>query len=210
MRKVAFFNFIILFLISLAWAQEKVEAPVLNVGDKWTYRADNGWEWTVETIGVEKDSYVIVWLMPEGGARGEWKQFYDKKSLNCVKVIKDGKEDRDERNRLKKWYDFPLHKGKKWKFTFSSYSYSRREYYDAYTEFLVGGFEDIEVPAGKFKAIKVRGKLVVFTQPRVVEGFSNYWWSPEVKAVIKEEKEVGAIWSKADYMKYELISFGLK
>jgi len=210
MKRMMILSCLILFLAPIIWAQEKVVAPVWKVGDKWTYRADNGWEWTVETISIEKDFYVNVWLMPEGGSKGEWKQFYEKKNMNCVKVIKDGKEDKEERNRLKKRYDFPLYEGKKWSLNYSSYSHSRHQYYDCFEEFLVGGFEDVEVPAGKFRAIKVKVKFTVLEQPRNLMGIYHYWWSPDVKAIIKEQKEMADVWRKAEYMKYELISFELK
>ncbi len=94
MKRMMIVSCLILFLTPIIWAQEKVEAPVINAGDKWTYRADNGWQWTVETVGVEKDFYVNTWIMPEGALKGEWKQFYEKKTMNCVKVIKDGKEEK--------------------------------------------------------------------------------------------------------------------
>jgi hypothetical protein len=57
---------LILFLASLTWEQEKVEAPVIYIGSKWTYRADNGQEWITESIGEEKDLYILLTMMPEG------------------------------------------------------------------------------------------------------------------------------------------------
>lgn len=201
---------LIIFLAPIIWAQEKVEAPVWKVGDKWTYRADNGWEWTVETITDETGLYTNAFVMPEGDWKGKWKLDYDKKNMNCVKVIRDGKEDKDERNRLKKRYDFPLYKGKNWKSSYRFYFPAMRQDFDFFEEFSVVGFEDIEVPAGKFKTIKVKVKASLSISGRFLDGFYYYWWSPDVKAVIKEQKEMGEIWAKAPFMKHELVSFELK
>jgi hypothetical protein len=198
---------LILFLASLAWEQEKVEAPVINVGSKWTYRADNGQEWMDETIGEEKDLYIFLTT-----GKSEWKRYYDKKNMNCVKVLRDGKEDKDDKNRLKKRFDFPLYLGKKWKYLYTVFSPMTRKYVDTLTEVSVLGFEDVSVMAGRFRAIKIRNEINAIggchCRDKSYRKFHS-WYSPDVKALIKFEREPGAPYTY-DYMKYELVSFELK
>jgi len=98
MKKMIILSCLILFLATITWAQEKVEAPVINVGSKWITKADNGWEFKSELIGEEKDVYVFSSGVPEGRRKGEWKLFYSKKNMNCAKVIRDGKEDKEVRD----------------------------------------------------------------------------------------------------------------
>ena len=65
MKKLMILSCLTLFLTQMVWAQEKVEVPVINVGDKWTFKAENGWEWTTEAIGMEKDLYIFLTMRSE-------------------------------------------------------------------------------------------------------------------------------------------------
>lgn len=111
---------LILFLASLAWEQEKVEAPVINVGSKWTYRTDTGKEWMTELIVEEEDLYIFLTMgnsnispIPENERKSEWKRYYNKKNMNCVKTFRDGKEAKQDGYIHKKDFDFPLYLAKK-------------------------------------------------------------------------------------------------
>ncbi|MDI6755559.1 MAG: hypothetical protein QME78_14325 [Thermodesulfobacteriota bacterium] len=54
MRKIIFLAWVILSFPVIAWAQEKIEAPVWNIGDKW----DFGQEGFLEVVGVDKNGFV--------------------------------------------------------------------------------------------------------------------------------------------------------
>jgi hypothetical protein len=188
-------------------AQERIEAPVWKMGEKWTFRYDTGGEWTVEIVTEEKDYYVDSSTRIEGRLIGKYKRLYDKKTLNCVKVIKDGKESKQERDMLKKYFDFPLYTGKNWNYRYGILSSSGRPI-DLVAELSAVNFEDIEVPAGKFRAIKVKNKTSVLGTSS--SGMLHYWWSPDAKAAVKVEYEAGSFWGTPGYNKFELISFELK
>ena len=47
MKKIVLLLGIFLLFPSITWAQEKVEAPVWNVGDKWVFTQGN-----IEVVGV--------------------------------------------------------------------------------------------------------------------------------------------------------------
>jgi hypothetical protein len=204
---------LILFLASLAWEQEKVEAPVINVGSKWTYRADNGQEWMTETIGEEKDLYIFLTMMRQGIEKGEWKRYYDKKNMNCVKVLRDGREDKEDKNRLRKRFDFPLYLGKKWNYRYTlSPLMKGKQDRDLLAELSVVGFEDTNVMAGKFRAVKISNETYAIggchCRDKSYRKF-HFWYSPDVKATIKLERELSGFMTY-DYIKYELVSFELK
>ena len=54
MRKITFILWIFLLFPSIIWAQEKVEVPVWNVGDKWVFTQGN-----IEVVGSDQNSYIL-------------------------------------------------------------------------------------------------------------------------------------------------------
>ena len=55
MKKIAFLvGCLILFVAPTVFAQEKVEAPVWNVGDKWVFTQGN-----IEVVGIDQNSYTL-------------------------------------------------------------------------------------------------------------------------------------------------------
>ena len=206
MKKVVILGCLILFSVPAIWAQEKAEPPVWKVGDKWTYKTDTGIEVTNETVGDEKDLFIIA-------RSDKVTLYYDKKDMSCVKAIRDGKEDKEERDRVRKNYNFPLVSGKKWTSRYSFYNPAYRMDNDILAEYSVVGVEDVEVPAGKFKAFKVMVKLnITELRPpqRQLFGAFYYWWAPDVRGLIKYETDKSDIWERAKFRKYELVSFDLK
>ncbi len=61
MKKMIFLVCLTLFLVPMVWAQEKTEAPVWNVGDKWTYKSHTVREgkWTNKVVDVKEDLYIV-------------------------------------------------------------------------------------------------------------------------------------------------------
>ena len=208
MKRMIFLGCLVLFSSTMLSAQERIEAPVWKMGEKWTFRYDTGGEWTVEIVGEEKDFYVDSSTRTEGRLIGKYKRFYDKKTLNCVEIIKDGKESKQERDMLKKYFDFPLYTGKNWTYRFGGLSSSPGRDIDLLAELSAVNFEDIEVPAGKFRAIKVKNKTSVLGTNS--SGVLHYWWSHDAKAAVKVEYVASSFWANLGYNKFELISFELK
>ncbi len=133
--------------------------------------------------------------------------------MTCVKAIRDGKENKEERARLKNVYNFPLFSGKKWTSRYSFYNPAYRMDNDISAEYSVIGVEDVEVPAGKFKAFKVMIKLGIteLNPPqRQLSGAYYYWWAPDARGLIKYETDKSDIWEGAKFRRYELVSFSLK
>jgi hypothetical protein len=206
MKKAAILGCLILFLTPIIWAQEKVESPVWKVGDKWTYKTDTGIEWTNEVIGDEKGLFIIA-------SRDKLILSYDKKDMSCVKAVRGKKEDKEETGRLKNLYNFPLFSGKNWTSRYSFYNPSYNMNNNILAEYSVIGVDDVEVPAGKFKAFKVMVKLSIteLNPPqRQLSGAYYYWWAPDARGLIKYETDKSDIWERAKFRKYELVSFDVK
>jgi hypothetical protein len=117
--------------------------------------------------------------------------------------------DKDKRipyeGRNKRLFNFPLDIGKSWKDKFISKG-ALKEY--TYLEtFTVLGWEDIVVQAGKFKTVKIEYKQANADEP-AKEGKLWYWYSPDVKYMVKCQYGKGDYWD-ASY-DWELTSFELK
>ena len=118
----------------------------------------------------------------------------------------------------RKLLDFPLTIGKKWKDTYSgvlkwegAYSWKQGQTTDEllfFENYRVLGWEEVEVQAGKFKALKVEYKRE-WDSPATgrQEGKVWYWYTPEVKYLIRAEYEKTQIWGK--FSDWELTSFHL-
>ena len=86
--------------------------------------------------------------------------------------------------------------------------------YEYSENYKVLGWEDAEVRAGKFKALRLEYK-------RIITGASGwgamgqeiknlYWYSPDVKYFVKCEYDKGWMKGEKEIFNWELISFQLK
>jgi hypothetical protein len=217
MKQMIFVASLIVFLAATAFAQEKVEAPVWNQGDKWVFDREG----PMEVIGCDPQCFSVKFL------GGIFRQdvsgiaVFDRSTLNVKYVLE--KEKRKAYSGFRKMIlNFPFIPGKQWK---DLYQVDERggfggmfavEYHET---FRVLGGEEIEVPAGKFKAIKLEYKL----QPKWREGIgwltgtessAFYWYSPEVKNLVKCQYEKGyreaIMQDRGARENWELVSYELK
>jgi hypothetical protein len=194
----------------MTWAQEKVEAPAWNVGDKWVYHREG----PMEVVGIDKNGYIVKF---SGGIFQESQvgtAIFSASNLNILYLVKGTKSQEYVETR-RKLFDFPLAIGKEWKDSF----YRRVA---QHTEtFSVVGWEEVEVRAGKFRALKLEFKLDVEVtgairygaMPVGPGGTVNYWYSPEVKNLVKCKHQEGFMEGPNDFRvrpDWELESFQLK
>ena len=196
MKKVILLSFLALFIPALVFGQNKIETPVWNMGDKWKLTEDV----TIMVVNADESSYAVKYLT----AGGESILIFEKSSVNRLYVM-----DKDKRipyeGRNKRLFNFPLDIGKSWKDKFISKG-ALKEY--TYLEtFTVLGWEDIVVQAGKFKTVKIEYKQANADEP-AKEGKLWYWYSPDVKYMVKCQYGKGDYWD-AIY-DWELTSFELK
>jgi len=71
-------------------------------------------------------------------------------------------------------------------------------------EYFASAFEEVSVLGGTFKAIRIEYKSMYFKTMKQIAK-STYWYSPEVKAIIKRVEENGR-----ERRDIQLISYKLK
>jgi hypothetical protein len=201
MKKMVFLTFLVLFIPALLYAQDKVDAPVWNVGDKWTLTDDVN----ILVANADGSSYTVKYIT----GRGESVIIYDKSSLNRLYVMDKEKQIPYE-GRNKRLFNFPLEIGKSWtdKFTMKAGTLGAQELTVVET-FTPLGWEEIELKAGKFKAVKLEYKqeMVGQTAGRPKQGKALYWYSPDVRYMLKCRYERTDYW-EAIY-DWEITSFKL-
>lgn len=208
MKKMILLSFLVLFIPVILHGQDKVEAPVWSVGDKWTWKRADGATLNNQVIDVKEDLYVLKM----GGDPDLYG--YDKKTMNVKLLMKEGGGQFKSESALRKVLDFPMFVGKKW--TDTTVAKPARQLLAKsqaeitfINEFRVEGIEDITTPVGTFKCYKIRFKQTNMSSSR--NGWVHYWYSPEVKIWIKRERENTAYWNSVAWTENaELISYILK
>jgi len=204
MKKMILLSFFVLFIPVILNGQDKIEAPVWNIGDRWSFAGN----FPMSVIDADDNSYTVKVLT----RTGESIYIYDKSSLNILYSV-EGDRRIEFKGVHKRRLNFPFEIGKSWKDSYMRKTIRQtaaaREYvyHDTYT---VWGWEDIEVPRGQYKALKIEHKeeRVEDMARRPKEGKVWFWYSPDVKYLIKCKLEESPFW--IGYNDWELTSFKLK
>ncbi len=202
MKKMILLSFLVLSIPVILYGQDRVEAPVWNVGDKWTISDDV----VVTVVNADQEGYTVKYLT----SRGEVTFICDKSSLNRLYYTSRDKRVKYE-GRNKRLFNFPLDIGKTWKDQYITKSTALGSQEITYLEtFTVVGWEEIVVQAGKFKALKLEYKQETVGQiaGRPKEGKAWYWYSPDLKYMVKCQYEKTEYWDPI--YDWELSSFKLK
>jgi len=217
MKKMILLGWLVIFLASAVWAQEKVKAPVWNVGDKWIFDREG----PMEVTGSDAQYYAVQFsgvIFPKDTSGTA---LFERLTFNVKYMLVD--DQRKEYTGLrKKILNFPLTLGKEWKYLYQVDEKGpfgdmvATEYQET---FRILGWEELEVRAGKFKAIKVEYKIEGssrFGMGWIPRGESKawYWYSPAVKNFLKCQYEKGYKESfslgKGYRENWELVSYELK
>lgn len=207
------FGWLIVFLPAMVSAQEKIEAPIWNVGDKWAF--DRGG--VMEVIKGDDQGYLVNFSGGIFPQEASGVAIIGKSTLNITHVM-NGNSLKKYRDTRKNILNFPLTLGREW-----NDSYRQNEDGLALVEynetFRVLWWEDIVVRAGKFKAIIIEYKVEpiechsmmgCFPRP---ESKAFFWYSPEAKNIVKCHFEKGYYegFGEAGARKdWELVSYELK
>jgi len=206
-----FWGLLIVVLPAMVFSQDKIEAPVWNAGDKWVFTAG-----TIEIVNVDQKSYTLkisddICILERQGFNVI---ILDKSTLNRTYALEGNKLKKYTKGRAK-ILNFPIFTGKKWESAFSATALfglagSLRETCDDNESFKILGWEDINVPAGKFKTVKmeyVRTTIRCTYAPALdVKRQTFYWYSPEAKYFVKAKYD----FRSEEIKDWELTSFHLK
>jgi hypothetical protein len=184
MKKVILLLWIFLLFPSITWAQEKVEAPVWIVGDKWIFTQGN-----IEVVGADKNSYTLNFSKDTSilENNGFEKIIFDKSTLNRIYALKDDKREKYT-VATRRILNFPFHLGKEWNDSCTApvlVGPGTGIPRDLFEAFKVLGWENVEVHAGNFKAIKLEYTVENRSYFGLTPGKHIYWYAPEVKYFVK-------------------------
>ena len=213
MKKIFFLGWLIVFLPAMVFAQEKIEAPVWNVGDKWVFTQGN-----IEVIGADKKSYALNFSKDTCIIEnlGFETIIFEKSTMNRTYILKEDKREKYV-IALSKILDFPLSIGKQWKtgYSLTGSGVQRPIAYDFSEIYEVSGWEDIVVQAGKFKALRLEYKRLLTGSSAIwgvmaAEIKNQYWYSPEVKYFVKCQYDRDWMKGNKEIFDWELVSFQFK
>jgi len=208
-----------LMLSSLAWAQT-LDRPVVKVGDTWIYRTttergSSGWNQTDEEIKVTRVTPTAIFIATKAsGSTQPPKEMLVGPDWSRMRDV-NGKE-----TVVNRPFAFPLADGKSWDVLYSEQNPNKDHKSERFdSRFRVVGYETVEVPAGKFRALKIEseGHWEAELAPRqsVVQGaqsgqgaatlvtqvqntaerqtsgrlYKAFWYAPEVKRWVKSVEE---------------------
>ncbi len=163
------------FQPSSSWSQDKIEAPELKIGDIWIYQTSSGGNNKSEVVQITEEGYVIKGK--------ETSEIYDKKTMNLISVIEGNRKTKSD-SISRKILDFPLFVGKKWQ-SDTLFRASRGQMLTCTTEYQVEALEDMQTPAGNFKAFRILAKYIIGQSRQ--EYWLKLWYSPAAKFWIKRE-----------------------
>jgi len=175
---------------------QSVDAPVLTAGLKWDYQTTDMWSnklilrQSTRVIGVAGDYARMSYESTPVGAKFELtkpttSEGTVRADLNSSATYRGEKMD-------KIWYKWPLELGKKWNYVVKTDlapvgTSTQPQVMTSNFAAEVKSFESIEVPAGKFKAIKIVYKGNWSTENPAASGtsVSTSWYSPEAKNFVQ-------------------------
>ena len=139
---------------------------------------------------------------------------FEKSTLHRIYTLKGNIREEYKKGR-RTIFNFPLNPGKQWKDAYSAVSIVKgvdTQILDYYEIYKVLGWEDVEVKAGKFKAIKL--EVIIGHEAKgsipSYEATNLYWYSPDVKHFVKCQYDPVTRGFSADLFDWELSSFKVK
>ena len=171
-------------------------APVYQVGDRWVYRAQDGfarmpitWQETHEVVAVSPQGLTVRVTGKGPSINEERTETWSAPGVVLTGAVFDNETRRFEPALLR--YRFPLTAGERWNQHLRDRDRDTRPYGGVQRSVSVGGYERVTTPAGTFDAIR----LQVFMRLDD-ETFWRYptectyllWYAPAIGMTVREEK----------------------
>ncbi len=157
-----------------------IQKPEWKVGYSWSYeeKQSGGMPTNVkviEILGIDSTAEFPVFLVKDG----EDDISVSMETLGVVQTRKNGRvaTHRDKPSQILSW---PLQPAKEWRNNYNVEDIETKKSYTIDRSMVVSGVEEVRVPAGTFKAIKIEafdnqmGSLI-----------AEYWYAPEVRWFIR-------------------------
>ena len=219
MKRIVYWGLLVLCFPSMLCAQDKVEIPVWNVGDKWVFNNSNYYlknQGTIEVVNADQNTYTVKFSddICVAETHGFETIIFEKSTLHRIYALSGNIREEYKRG-LRTIFNFPLNPGKHWKDEFSAVPFVKVEspqILDYYNIYKVIGWEDVKVQAGKFRAIKLEvtaGHPAKGSTP-AFEATNLYWYSPDVKHLVKCKYDPHSRVIFSELFNWELTSFKVK
>lgn len=191
-------------------ANEQIQKPALQAGENWTYRRVNLWKneederFRQDILGGVGDHLTVLWTITSSAderRRGSVTyEYLDGATLSFFDPKAEGRHVP---------LLFPLYPGKRWQFQYK-YNPAAGGSLKVEQSAVVAGWEDVRVPAGTFRALKIvhAGRYSATDGGNRWNGeiHETYWYAPEAKRVVRMEYRdttgSGAQW---DHWRDELV-----
>lgn len=201
-------------------AAQSVDRPEVKPGDAWVYRATvekgpSGWNQLHNEIKVTRVTHSSIYFtVRQSESTQAGREFYTQADWARVRDV-NGRE-----TVVNRPLDFPLSAGKSWKVSFEEQNPNPHHKFEKFdSKFTVVGYEDVQVPAGTFHALKIEGEgtwsAEVASAETVIQGgqsnaagttlstethktlphetsgrlYKAYWYVPDVKRWVKSVEE---------------------
>ena len=213
-------NILAFMFVSSAAIAELINAPAYKPGDSWLYqdtveKGATGWNQTRTEISISRTTATSIYYTSKlSGSTQPPRDLLSGNDWSRIRNV-NGKE-----TLVNKPLSFPLDMGKNWEIQYTERQPNKDHKFEQWdAKYTVVGPETIEVPAGKFNAIKVEaeGTWVAELEPKatVVQGvqstasgttmisqiqkptvvtatgrtYKAFWYVPEVKRWVKSVEE---------------------
>jgi len=218
--KIVFVGLIVASISSNCLAEESIDLPSVKAGDTWTYRntterGPTGWNQIHDEITVARvTSSNIYYTSKQSGSTQPPREIIVGADWSRMRDV-NGKETVVNQPLL-----FPLSPGETWEVTFTEQHPNKNHKLERWdNKFTAVNFEMVEVPAGKFNALKIEaeGRWAAEMEPtlKIAQGsqftsndttmvtrvqrptantvtgriYKAFWYVPEVKRWVKSVEE---------------------
>jgi hypothetical protein len=172
------------------------QAPQPRVGDRWTYRATDGygnkvaWEEAYEITSIAPDAINVKVSVTGSGVNHTRTEIWSAPGVMVQGAIYEAETRRFEPAWIR--YKFPMAPGDKWSQDIRDPNQQPGPYGPMQSKVTVGGYERVTTPAGAFDAIKIRYFLrlddeTFWRYPTECDYF--VWYAPELGVMVREEKK---------------------
>src|SRR5689334_10173403 len=171
------------------------QAPTPQVGDRWTYRATDGyrnaiaWQEAYEVTSVAPDSIEVKVVVTGAGVNHTRTEIWSAPGVMLQGAIYEDETRRFEPGWIR--YKFPMATGDKWSQELRQPNQQPGPYGPMQSTVTVGGYESVKTPAGTFNALKIRYFLRLDDETfwRYPTECDYYvWYAPDLGVMVREEK----------------------
>ena len=172
-----------------------VEAPQLRVGDRWVYRAVDGYR---QRERLERDARDHVHRRQRHHRQGghQWRRdgLHAHRGLDGAGVVRIGAIHDIETDRFDPAlirYQYPMTNGASWSQQMRNLDKPPNPFGEIRSRATVSGYESVSTPAGTFNAIKIR-YLIQLDDATLWRNATQcdyvVWYAPDVGAMVREQK----------------------